>query len=150
MSDLTRQELCVQLRISESTVRRLEAKGMPTVADKWMRSKRYNLVEVRKWLRPVAPEIVAAAALEPPRNYYGGNARAKMLRRMPPWADKKAIRAFYAEARRLTVETGVLHHVDHKIPLVGREVSGLHVETNLQVLTYIENSRKHNHFEVDA
>lgn len=150
MSDLTRQELCVQLRISESTVRRLEAKGMPTILIPWSRSKRYNLVAVMRWLRPVAPEIIAAAAMESPRNYYGGNARAKMLNRMPPWANKKAIRVFYEEARRLTVETGVLHHVDHKIPLVGREVSGLHVESNLQVLTQRENSRKHNHFEAEA
>lgn len=29
-------------------------------------------------------------------------------------------------------------------------VSGLHVENNLQVLTYFENSRKHNHFEAEA
>lgn len=150
MSDLTRQELCVQLKISESTVRRLEAKGMPTTPIPWSRSKCYNLAAVMKWLRPVAPEIIAAVDMESPRNYYGGNARAKTLNRMPSWANKKAIRAFYAEARRLTAETGVLHHVDHKIPLVGREVSGLHVENNLQVLTHQENSRKHNHFEVGS
>lgn len=150
MSDLTRQELCVQLRISESTVRRLEAKKMPTVADKWMRSKRYNLVEVRKWLRPVAPEVVAAAALESLRSYYSGNARARMLNRMPSWADKKAIRAFYVEARRLTVETGVVHQVDHIVPLNGREVSGLHVAENLQVITQRENNRKFNYLEVES
>lgn len=150
MSDLTRQELCVQLRISESTVRRLEARGMPSIQFPCTRSKRYNLVAVMRWLRPAAPELVSAAALESPRNYYGGNARAKMLKRMPPWANKKAIREFYKEARRLTVETGVLHHVDHIIPLTGREVSGLHVESNLQVLTQRENNRKHNHFEAEA
>ncbi|MDQ0571528.1 transcriptional regulator with XRE-family HTH domain [Variovorax paradoxus] len=150
MTNLTRQELCVRLKISESTVRRLEAKGMPTITSEWMKAKRYNLVEVMKWLRPADPDRAAAAAIDSPRNYYGGNARAKALKRMPPWADKKAIKAIYAEARRLTAETGILHQVDHDIPLNGREVSGLHVESNLQVLTHTENSRKHNHFEVDA
>jgi hypothetical protein len=94
--------------------------------------------------------VAALVPHESPRNYYGGNARAKMLGRMPVWADKKAIRAVYEEARRLTQETGIVHHVDHDIPLNGRDVSGLHVANNLQVLTDTENLRKHNHFEGNA
>jgi hypothetical protein len=147
MSDLTRQELCVRLRISESTVRRLEAQGMPSIKTEWMRRTMYDLVAVGRWMRSTQTNAGATLAAPSPRNYYGGNARAKALRRMPPWADRKAIKAIYEQARRLTAETGVLHHVDHVVPLCGREVSGLHVETNLQVLTFIENSRKHNHFE---
>ena len=46
---------------------------------------------------------------------------------------------FYAEARRLTRETGVQHHVDHKIPL---SKGGLHCQNNLQVLTASENIAK--------
>jgi hypothetical protein len=49
MSDLTRQELCVRLHISESTVRRLELDGLPCTPVG--RSKRYDLVEVKQWLR---------------------------------------------------------------------------------------------------
>lgn len=67
--------------------------------------------------------------------------------RMPPWANGAAIRAIYAEAKRLTRETGIQHHVDHIIPLQGERVTGLHVETNLQILTGSENSRKRNRFE---
>ena len=67
--------------------------------------------------------------------------------RSPPWADRKAIEAIYAEAKRLTIETGRIHHVDHEIPLNGEFVSGLHVETNLRVLLGAENLKKGNKVE---
>lgn len=53
MSDLTRQELCVHLKISESTVRRLELDGLPCTPVG--RSKRYDLAECKQWLRTHQP-----------------------------------------------------------------------------------------------
>lgn len=146
MSDLTRQQLCVQLHISESTVRRLEAKGMPT-RDYLDRRKRYDFVDVMRWMRRNEPAQAIESAARLPRNYYGGTFRAKTMGRMPAWADKKAIKAIYAEATRLTLETGVLHQVDHIIPITSPYVSGLHVAENLQVLTRKANAEKHNYFE---
>jgi hypothetical protein len=49
MADLTRQELCVALRVSESTVRRLELDGLPFTPVG--RGKRYDLAECKRWLR---------------------------------------------------------------------------------------------------
>lgn len=66
------------------------------------------------------------------------------LQRTPSWADHNAITKIYEESARLTEETGILHHVDHDIPLQGEFVSGLHCETNLVILTAADNLSKGN------
>lgn len=84
---------------------------------------------------------------------YVAQARAREMRKvraMPKWADEKVIENIYAEAARLTSETGIVHHVDHVIPLSGRNVCGLHVESNLAIITAKENLMKSNHFAVAA
>lgn len=67
--------------------------------------------------------------------------RAERDRRTPPWANMAAIKAIYVEAAKHGLE------VDHVIPLRGKLVSGLHVETNLQLLSREANIRKNNRFE---
>lgn len=84
------------------------------------------------------------------RNESKGVCRAKRIKRDVAWADRCAIAKIYAEAERLTRETGVAHHVDHIIPLQGRYVSGLHVESNLRVIPWQENLRKANRYEMGA
>jgi 5-methylcytosine-specific restriction endonuclease McrA len=66
------------------------------------------------------------------------NARRRRLRlQMPPWVDRREIRAIYA-----LCPPG--YEVDHIIPLRGEHVSGLHVPWNLQYLPKEENRRKGN------
>lgn len=71
--------------------------------------------------------------------------RAARLQRTPVWADRKETKAVYAEAQRLTEETGVEHHV---YPLQGKEVSGLHVAENLEpVPAYVNLTKGNDHPE---
>jgi hypothetical protein len=70
--------------------------------------------------------------------------RAKKLRATPPWVNPKDILPFYEHAHRLTVATGIIHSVDHIMPLNGKTASGLHVPWNLQVVTLVENMKKGN------
>jgi hypothetical protein len=74
--------------------------------------------------------------------------RKKRDKSMPPWADKKAINEIYIKARQLTIETGIKHEVDHIIPSNHVLVCGLHVETNLQIITEAENIVKSNSFDI--
>lgn len=85
-----------------------------------------------------------AAANIPTIRALSAHRRAKLKKATVAWADREAIKAIYAEADRLTVETGVAHVVDHIIPLNNKLVCGLHCEANLRVITAEENGAKSN------
>lgn len=71
-------------------------------------------------------------------NAISAKRRAVKLQRTPIWASLQAIRSFYEEAAALGLT------VDHFYPLQGALVSGLHVYSNLQMLTGPANSGKKN------
>lgn len=73
--------------------------------------------------------------------------RTSKINRTPKWLSKEQlieIEEIYKKAIDLTKETGIKYHVDHIIPLQGKEVCGLHVPWNLQVIPAIENLKKRN------
>jgi hypothetical protein len=83
------------------------------------------------------------------RASYAGNRRAAKLQRTPKWdKDAHLISAKYQLANMLTRETGKPHHVDHIVPLQGKNVCGLHVFSNLRVILGEENIKKSNKFPI--
>lgn len=75
---------------------------------------------------------------------HGFRRCALVKKATPSWADLKQIAKIYSEAKYKTKTTGVVHHVDHIVPLRGKNVCGLHCENNLQILTASENLKKGN------
>ena len=73
--------------------------------------------------------------------------RAAKLRATPEWADPKKIEHVYWVCNFLSKYIGIEHHVDHIHPLQSDMICGLHVHTNLQILTAEENRSKGNKFE---
>lgn len=114
-----------------------------------------KLRECRAKYREENPEKVKAALTKhreenPDKvNAIAAKRRAAKLLATPTWSSKEAIQAFYTRAMELTQLTGILHVVDHIIPLQGKTVCGLHVEFNLQVLTESENCSKNNRIPVE-
>lgn len=75
--------------------------------------------------------------------------RASKLRATPSWLTKEQeqeIKNFYWLRQDLWLITGEEYHVDHIVPLQGKNVCGLHVPWNLQILHSKENIKKGNGF----
>lgn len=76
--------------------------------------------------------------------------RSAKLQRTPKWLTQthlQQIGIFYDAASKLTKEFGIKMEVDHVVPLQGKNVSGLHVPWNLQVLPKSINCSKGNSHE---
>ena len=72
--------------------------------------------------------------------------RAAKLKRTPAWADLNEIKCFYYRAQEMLEATGEEYEVDHIVPLQSPFVCGLHVESNLQIVTASFNGKKSNQF----
>lgn len=85
------------------------------------------------------------------RNMLKGANRAKRIQRFVEW-DKELTELVVQEAYDLCERreqlTGEKWHVDHVIPLCGRNVSGLHVWNNLAVIPAAVNLSKNNKYVI--
>ena len=70
--------------------------------------------------------------------------RAIKKKAIPKWANRENIERIYEECAKVTKEAGIIHHVDHIVPLQSKWVCGLHCEDNLRVITGSDNTHKLN------
>ena len=77
------------------------------------------------------------------RNARAARYRSAQLRATPKWADRLEIQKVYDLAARFR-SLGCDFHVDHVIPLQGKNVCGLHVHNNLEIIEARTNRSKSN------
>ena len=81
--------------------------------------------------------------------FYAMRRYTSIRNRTPLWLTKDDIwlmQQAYELAQLRTKLFGFKWHVDHIVPLHGKNISGLHVPNNLQVITALENCSKGNNF----
>lgn len=76
------------------------------------------------------------------KNALTASRRCSLAQRTPKWANGRYIELFYKIAKLESERTGRRVDVDHIVPLRGKNVCGLHVETNLQLLFKEDNVKK--------
>ena len=100
-------------------------------------SRRSECLEYMKQWRRDHPDQVGE---------YNAKRRAAYIAAIPNWCEREMISELYIECRRISDSTGIIHHVDHIIPLQHSLVCGLHCFHNLQIITGKENQSKNNHY----
>lgn len=65
---------------------------------------------------------------------------------IPVWYnfERKTINELYNQCKLITKQTGIIHEVDHIVPINNKKVCGLHTLSNLRIITKEENGKKHN------
>lgn len=145
---LTTTEAAKHLSLSPRLIASNPVEGGSALTDFFQKFRREQkrAVKVNVKKKPTTQQKNARVVLV---RHHSAKRRAVRLQRTPAWADMNRIRDLHNLAARMTIETGVVHHVDHVIPLQGKLVSGLHVHQNMQVLIGSVNSSKGNRYRLD-
>ena len=101
----------------------------------------------KRWKKNNPERAKEHDAARDPVKLHAGKAKYRAARRQacPPWLNKEMlnqIHEIYRLRRQISEATGIVHEVDHIVPLQGGTVCGLHVPWNLRVITKEQNNRR--------
>jgi hypothetical protein len=142
-----------QCMVCEKAWRLLHKDELKEKKKKWDLDNRQSLAAKQKISRAKKRDYYLAKQKEyrtknrAKRTALENKRRAAKLQRTPKWLTKQhflQMDLFYEAANSLTKELGIRFEVDHIVPLLGKNSSGLHVPWNLQVITKAENMSKGN------
>ena len=130
--------------------KRVTANGACMECDRIKNHRRYEYY--KEWVSNNKDKIKKIAANYQKNNKDKVNSRTairrgKRLKATPEWLNKTQklqMEKTYSIAAFFTKESGEPYHVDHVVPLQGRNVCGLHVPWNLHVIKGSDNVRKGN------
>lgn len=125
---------CVKTRARQNWEQNKEVR-LETNKQRWILKKEEYSATAKAWREKNKGYITAASK----------ERKVAKMHRTPKWANKEKIKAYYDVCAFFNEVNGYIkYHVDHIIPLQGKQVSGLHVHSNLQVLPALENMSKGN------
>lgn len=144
-------KVCYKARVR--AYKEAKADMIPKESRAYYEKNKEAILEKNKKYAEARPEIGKKAKKSwKIRNAYRVTAmtakrRAAKLKATPDWLTERhltEISEFYWLAKDLKAVSGQTYHVDHIIPLQGKDVCGLHVPWNLQVLPDNINLSKSN------
>lgn len=131
----SRQKNIEKVNASDASYRENNKEKIAAASRKWHAANKAKKAEDGRKYRKENPDKV---------NALTAHHRATKSRATPEWADEFIISEAYGLAQLRTKATGIVHHVDHIVPLKGGTVCGLHCEFNLRVIPGKENISKGN------
>lgn len=157
---VTSSGACVECaRLSERRSRRKKIEANPNWSkERYAKNPEYYR-QKRKEYRLKNPEkerLISLASMQKRKPQKAAAERARQARKLkatPLWLTKNQLaemKNVYVAAQKMSALAGFNCHVDHIIPLKGKDVCGLHVPWNLRIVSQSYNSIKRNSIDDGA